>query len=98
MFSGPGDRRETIQVGLIVIVVAETGGTSMAERIVSPTGRGFLLLDAHPTGCVRTVERMREEAGTPRAADTPGPVVLVIGSSAGYGLAATIAGLARHRI
>jgi enoyl-[acyl-carrier protein] reductase/trans-2-enoyl-CoA reductase (NAD+) len=70
----------------------------MSERIVSPTGRGFLLLDAHPTGCVRTVEQMRAEAGTPRAGTTPGPVALVIGSSAGYGLAATIAGLARHGI
>ncbi|MFG1606532.1 trans-2-enoyl-CoA reductase family protein [Actinoplanes sp. NPDC049265] len=65
----------------------------MAERIVRPTGRGFLLLDSHPTGCVATVEQMR----VPPAGKT-GPTALIIGSSAGYGLAATIAGLARHGI
>src|SRR5690349_1904510 len=70
----------------------------MSERIVSPTGRGFLLLDSHPAGCVESVARMRAEAGAPRAGSTPGPVALVIGSSAGYGLAATIAGLVRHGI
>ena len=39
-------------------------------------------------------------AATPPAepADGDGPVALVIGSSAGYGLAATVVGLARHRV
>lgn len=68
----------------------------MAERVISPTGRGFLLLDAHPEGCRRTVAQMR-------AAVAPGgnvgtgrrPVALIIGSSSGYGLAATVAGLVR---
>ena len=66
----------------------------MAERIVSPTGRGFLLLDAHPTGCFRSVADLRPAAG----GTASGRVALVIGSSAGYGLATTVAGLARHGI
>jgi enoyl-[acyl-carrier protein] reductase / trans-2-enoyl-CoA reductase (NAD+) len=41
---------------------------------------------------------MREEAGQTRIQPDRGPVALVIGSSAGYGLAATVAGLARHGI
>ncbi|GAB3830263.1 trans-2-enoyl-CoA reductase family protein [Dactylosporangium cerinum] len=70
----------------------------MAARVVSPTGRGFLLLDAHPTGCFRSVADM--VAQIPPAAQPPQrrPVALVIGSSAGYGLAATLAGLQRHGI
>lgn len=70
----------------------------MAARVVSPTGRGFLLLDAHPTGCFRSVADM--VAQVPRPAELPQrrPVALVIGSSAGYGLAATLAGLVRHGV
>ena len=71
----------------------------MTERIIVPKGRGFLLLDSHPEGCARTVASMfaaieptTEDRGPER------PVALVIGSSAGYGLAATVAGLARHGI
>uniref|UniRef100_UPI001C844A86 enoyl-[acyl-carrier-protein] reductase FabV n=1 Tax=Paractinoplanes polyasparticus TaxID=2856853 RepID=UPI001C844A86 len=69
----------------------------MSERIVSPAGLGFLLVDSHPAGCFRTVADMREQLGEARA---PGrkPTALVIGSSAGYGLAATVAGLTRHGI
>ncbi|MBV8540980.1 MAG: enoyl-[acyl-carrier-protein] reductase FabV [Pseudonocardiales bacterium] len=68
----------------------------MTARIIRPTGRGFLLLDAHPTGCAQVVADMWSQV---RAADTQRrPVALIIGSSAGYGLAATIAGLARYRI
>ncbi|HEX5200540.1 MAG TPA: enoyl-[acyl-carrier-protein] reductase FabV [Actinoplanes sp.] len=75
----------------------------MSERIVSPTGRGFLLLDSHPAGCAASVARMRAEAesepGAGLKAETgAGPTALVIGSSAGYGLAATVAGLVRHGI
>lgn len=70
----------------------------MSERIVSPTGRGFLLLDSHPTGCFETVARMRAEVAQPGPLPTAPPTALVIGSSAGYGLAATIVGLARHGI
>jgi enoyl-[acyl-carrier protein] reductase/trans-2-enoyl-CoA reductase (NAD+) len=65
----------------------------MTERIVSPTGRGFLLLDAHPGGCARTVTDMLA-AVPPAPRPDRRPVALIIGSSAGYGLATTIAGLA----
>ena len=69
----------------------------MTERIISPTGRGFLLLDAHPTGCATSVESMRRQV--PRASvDGQRPVALIIGSSAGYGLATTVAGLVGHGI
>ncbi|MGH3718231.1 MAG: enoyl-[acyl-carrier-protein] reductase FabV [Pseudonocardiaceae bacterium] len=68
----------------------------MTTRIIRPTGRGFLLLDSHPTGCARIVADMWSQV---RAVDTHHrPVALIIGSSAGYGLAATIAGLARYGI
>lgn len=68
----------------------------MTARIINPTGRGFLLLDSHPIGCARIVEDMWSQV---RAADTHHhPVALIIGSSAGYGLAAAIAGLARYGI
>jgi enoyl-[acyl-carrier protein] reductase/trans-2-enoyl-CoA reductase (NAD+) len=71
----------------------------MTERVVTPTGRGFLLLDSHPAGCARTVRDMRDQV-PPLAAGRPErrPVALVIGSSAGYGLAATVAGLQRYGI
>ena len=64
----------------------------MPERVVSPSGRGFLLLDAHPTGCFESVARMRAEIEQVRDLPGRGPVALVIGSSAGYGLAMTVAG------
>jgi enoyl-[acyl-carrier protein] reductase/trans-2-enoyl-CoA reductase (NAD+) len=71
----------------------------MTKRIISPTGRGFLLLDAHPDGCDQTVADMRAQVPSITAgADRSRPVALVIGSSAGYGLAITVAGLARYRI
>ncbi|MFE6104359.1 enoyl-[acyl-carrier-protein] reductase FabV [Streptomyces laurentii] len=74
----------------------------MSERVLSPRNRGFLFLDSHPAGCERLVADMwqacpepAEPAGTPEGA---GPVALIIGSSAGYGLAATVAGLKRAGI
>lgn len=71
----------------------------MASRVITPSGRGFLLLDAHPAGCERIVRDLAA-AVPPLPAPRLGrrPVALVIGSSAGYGLAMTIAGLARHGI
>lgn len=71
---------------------------TQSERVVAPTGRGYLSLESHPAGCFRSVELMRAEvpiAGTPPRRR---PTALVIGSSAGYGLASTIAGLVRHGI
>ncbi|WP_427890703.1 enoyl-[acyl-carrier-protein] reductase FabV [Kribbella sp. GL6] len=67
----------------------------MSERVVKPVGRGFLFLDSHPAGCARVVRDMAAEVeGRPAERRT----ALVIGSSSGYGLATTIAGLARYGI
>jgi enoyl-[acyl-carrier protein] reductase/trans-2-enoyl-CoA reductase (NAD+) len=67
----------------------------MSERVVKPVGRGFLFLDSHPAGCARIVRDMAAavEQRTPERR-----TALVIGSSSGYGLATTIAGLARYGI
>ncbi|MFJ5213972.1 enoyl-[acyl-carrier-protein] reductase FabV [Streptomyces sp. NPDC088354] len=72
----------------------------MTQRTITPRSRGFLFLDAHPAGCERAVEDMWSSvAGAPEAASAGDrPVALVIGSSAGYGLAATVAGLKRAGI
>ncbi|HEY2552743.1 MAG TPA: hypothetical protein VGI64_19415 [Streptosporangiaceae bacterium] len=72
----------------------------MAERIITPQGRGFLLFDAHPAGCARTIADMQDQVQpAPRPDGTgPRPVALVVGCSAGYGMAMTVAGIARHGI
>jgi enoyl-[acyl-carrier protein] reductase / trans-2-enoyl-CoA reductase (NAD+) len=64
----------------------------MVEKIVVPTGRGALLLDAHPDGCAASVDALvdRVRPAPPPAGGARRPVALVIGSSAGYGLAATL--------
>jgi enoyl-[acyl-carrier protein] reductase/trans-2-enoyl-CoA reductase (NAD+) len=74
----------------------------VTARVIAPRSRGFLFLDAHPAGCDRIVTDMwsaipAAPAPAP-AADGERPVALVIGSSAGYGLAATLAGLRRAGI
>ncbi|MFB6577474.1 MULTISPECIES: enoyl-[acyl-carrier-protein] reductase FabV [unclassified Streptomyces] len=71
----------------------------MSERVLTPRNRGFLFLDSHPAGCERLVADMWRACPDP--VDPPegaGPVALIIGSSAGYGLAATVAGLKRAGI
>ncbi|MBD0695320.1 enoyl-[acyl-carrier-protein] reductase FabV [Streptomyces sp. CBMA123] len=71
----------------------------MSERVIVPRNRGFLFLDSHPAGCERLVTDLWRDC--PEPADAPegaGPVALIIGSSAGYGLAATVAGLKRAGI
>lgn len=71
----------------------------MVERVLRPQGKGFILLDSHPGGCARIVDEMIAEAtgassaGEVRAA---GPTALVIGCSAGYGLATATVGLFGH--
>ncbi|MDY0812595.1 enoyl-[acyl-carrier-protein] reductase FabV [Kitasatospora purpeofusca] len=68
----------------------------MTPRVLTPRNRGFLFLDAHPAGCRQLVTDMWGACPAPaRLPDGDGPVALVIGSSAGYGLAATVAGLKR---
>lgn len=70
----------------------------MVARVVRPEGKGFIFLDAHPGGCARTVDEMiveveRLPAGGTAGSGARGPAVLVIGCSAGYGLAAAVTGL-----
>lgn len=67
----------------------------MNERVITPRNRGFLFIDSHPAGCRRLVEDMWQATPTAPTPEGDAPVALIIGSSAGYGLAATIAGLAR---
>jgi enoyl-[acyl-carrier protein] reductase/trans-2-enoyl-CoA reductase (NAD+) len=60
---------------------------------------GFIFLDSHPAGCARTVDEMISEAAGPAKSagrgDSvgQGPAALVLGCSAGYGLAAAVTGL-----
>jgi enoyl-[acyl-carrier protein] reductase / trans-2-enoyl-CoA reductase (NAD+) len=76
----------------------------MDERVIRPEGRGYLFFDAHPAGCSAVVNELIDEAanGTGlKRGQVPsgqGPVAVIIGASAGYGLAATICGLIRHGI
>jgi enoyl-[acyl-carrier protein] reductase/trans-2-enoyl-CoA reductase (NAD+) len=67
----------------------------MVARVLRPEGKGFIFLDSHPAGCAATVDEMISEAGTMRmpAGGAAGPRVLIIGSSAGYGLASAVTGL-----
>ncbi|MEU4038749.1 enoyl-[acyl-carrier-protein] reductase FabV [Streptomyces collinus] len=66
----------------------------MALREIKPGNRGFLYINAHPEGCAAVVDELWQRTPAPAAAvDADGPVALVIGSSAGYGLAATVAAL-----
>jgi enoyl-[acyl-carrier protein] reductase / trans-2-enoyl-CoA reductase (NAD+) len=73
-------------------VLAWRSVRDMAEKVLRPDGKGFILLDSHPVGCARTVEEMIAEVGAP-VRPAPGPRALVIGCTAGYGLAAALTGL-----
>ncbi|MFJ8162149.1 enoyl-[acyl-carrier-protein] reductase FabV [Streptomyces sp. NPDC096136] len=68
----------------------------MSLRQIEPKQRGFLIVNSHPEGAARTVRRMWE--AIPARTDGRRPVVLVLGHSAGYGLATLLAGLRRHGI
>lgn len=71
----------------------------MSARVVSPRGRGFLFFESHPDGCAQLVQDLWCQVPETRlTAQTRRPVALILGSSAGYGLAATLAGLARFGI
>jgi enoyl-[acyl-carrier protein] reductase / trans-2-enoyl-CoA reductase (NAD+) len=71
----------------------------MAARVITPSGLDFLLLDSHPAGCERMVRDIAAAVGPlPGRERDRRPVALVIGSSAGYGLAMTVAGLVRHGV
>jgi enoyl-[acyl-carrier protein] reductase / trans-2-enoyl-CoA reductase (NAD+) len=72
--------------------------TRMGARVLRPEGKGFLFLDSHPTGCARTVDEMISEASAVEAAPIPAaPRVLIIGCSAGYGLATAVSALFGYR-
>ncbi|HYE08062.1 MAG TPA: enoyl-ACP reductase FabV [Planctomycetota bacterium] len=67
----------------------------MAKAVINPRIRGFLCLTTHPDGCARNVQRQIEVA----RAGGPGKGVgnvLVVGSSAGYGLSSLITLLFGH--
>ncbi|QNP75133.1 enoyl-[acyl-carrier-protein] reductase FabV [Streptomyces roseirectus] len=70
----------------------------MPSRILTPRSRGFLFLDSHPAGCARQVRDMWDACPDPDPWLDDSPVALIIGSSSGYGLAATVAALKRARI
>ncbi|MEU8244748.1 enoyl-[acyl-carrier-protein] reductase FabV [Nonomuraea sp. NPDC048916] len=71
----------------------------MTARLIQPTGRGFLLFDSHPEGCARIVTDMAAHISPVTRPDGgERPVALVIGSSAGYGLAAAVAAIARYGV
>ena len=65
----------------------------MPEQIVKQRSRGFLCVNAHPAGCARNVEDQIAFIEANRSpADAKGPKnALVVGASAGYGLASRIA-------
>lgn len=71
----------------------------MGARVLRPEGKGFLFLDSHPTGCARTVDEMIGETSAVQAGPPvpAAPRVLIIGCSAGYGLAAAVSGLFGYR-
>ncbi|MEZ0064517.1 enoyl-[acyl-carrier protein] reductase/trans-2-enoyl-CoA reductase (NAD+) [Streptacidiphilus sp. MAP12-20] len=69
----------------------------MSQRHLTPGGRGFLMVNAHPTGAATTVDQLWEQIPG-RAPAAQRPVVLVIGFSAGYGLAATLAAVRRGAV
>lgn len=66
----------------------------MTLREIKPGNRGFLYVNSHPEGCAAVVDELWQR--TPARTGPAGaaaPVALIIGSSAGYGLAATVAAL-----
>lgn len=64
----------------------------MAQAVINPRIRGFLCLTTHPTGCAKNVQQ--QVALAKKSAPGKGlGNVLVVGSSAGYGLSSTITSL-----
>ncbi|MFJ9612022.1 enoyl-[acyl-carrier-protein] reductase FabV [Kitasatospora sp. NPDC101176] len=61
---------------------------------ITPKQRGYLIVNSHPTGSAAGVEELWGSIA-PAAPAGRAPVVLVLGSSAGYGLAILVAGLRR---
>jgi len=70
---------------------------AMAECVVHPRMKGFIVLNAHPTGCARNVASAIEavDDGGERQGGLGGPV-LVVGGSTGYGLASALTAAFRY--
>ncbi|MBT2457114.1 enoyl-[acyl-carrier-protein] reductase FabV [Streptomyces sp. ISL-86] len=68
----------------------------MSLRQIEPKQRGFLVVNSHPEGAAQTVHRMWD--GIPARSGGRRPVALILGHSAGYGLATLLAGLRQHGI
>ena len=67
----------------------------MAQTVINPRIRGFICTTAHPGGCASNVQRqiaVARKAGPGKGLGN----VLVVGASAGYGLASTITALFGH--
>lgn len=73
-----------------------SGTDTMSKRQIEPKQRGFFIVNSHPQGAAATVRR--EWESIPERADGREPVALVLGHSAGYGLATLLAGLRQHGI
>ncbi|MEV8529368.1 enoyl-[acyl-carrier-protein] reductase FabV [Streptomyces sp. NPDC052000] len=68
----------------------------MSLRHIDPKQRGFLIVNSHPTGSATTVTRTWEQV--PPRPEGHSPVVLLLGHSAGYGLATLLTGMRQHGI
>nr|WP_285528385.1 enoyl-[acyl-carrier-protein] reductase FabV [Streptomyces lavendulae] len=68
----------------------------MSLRQIEPKQRGLLLVNSHPEGAARSVRRTWD--AIPARAAGRRPVALILGHSAGYGLATLLTGLRRHGI
>lgn len=68
----------------------------MTLRQIDPKQRGFLIVNSHPDGAAQSVHRMWNQI--PARPDGTSPVVLLLGHSAGYGLATLLTGLRQHGI
>ncbi|MFG2693336.1 enoyl-[acyl-carrier-protein] reductase FabV [Kitasatospora sp. NPDC048407] len=64
---------------------------------ITPKQRGYLIVNSHPAGCAEVVKRTWESIPA-RTPEGRAPVVLLLGSSAGYGMSILLAGLRRHGI
>ncbi|MEU5083065.1 MULTISPECIES: phosphopantetheine-binding protein [Streptomyces] len=68
----------------------------MSMRQITPKQRGFLIVNSHPEGAAATVRRTWQQI--PAQVGGRRPVALILGHSAGYGLATLLAGLRQHGI
>lgn len=72
----------------------------MSVQRIDPEQRGYLVVNSHPGGCAASVRELWDAVpeGPERELAGRAPVAVVLGSSAGYGMALLLAGLKRHGI